>query len=149
MKNFLKEFFRRGIVAAAFGPIVLAFIYLILKINGIIETLNVNEVIIGIFSLTFLAFIAGGLNSIHKFEKIPLMVSVLIHGAVLYVCYLITYVINGWLKLSVIPLLVFTAIFIIGYVIIWIIIYFIIRNKTDNINIKLKEKQKDIKKERP
>ena len=141
MKNFIKEFLRRGIVAAWVGPIVLAVIYLILQNNGIIESLSVNEVCIGIFSLTFLAFIAGGLNSIHKFEKFPLMVSVLIHGVVLYICFLITYVINGWLSLSIIPLLVFTAVFIIGYVIIWIIVYSVIRKKTDNINIKLKQKQ--------
>ena len=70
MKNFIKEFLRRGIVAAWVGPIVLAVIYLILQNNGIIESLSVNEVCIGIFSLTFLAFIAGGLNSIHKFEKL-------------------------------------------------------------------------------
>ena len=73
-------FLNRGLVACGFGPIVLAVIYLILKGCGVIETLAVSEVCIGIFSLSALAFIAGGLTSIYKIERLPLMSAILIHG---------------------------------------------------------------------
>ena len=55
MKKNILEFFRRGFVACGFGPIVLAILYLILQHEAEIETLTVNQVCLGIFSLTLLA----------------------------------------------------------------------------------------------
>ncbi len=139
-KNFL-EFIRRGLIACGLGPIVLAVIYLILQQYAVINTLTVNQVCIGIFSLTALAFIVGGMNIIYQIERLPLMAAILIHGIVLYISYLVVYLINGWLQSSITPILIFTAIFIIGYMLIWAIIYFIIKRNTKKINEILKEKQ--------
>ncbi len=143
MKKNILEFIRRGLTAASFGPIVLAIIYLILKHDNVIDTLTVNQVCIGIFSLSALAFIAGGTNVIYQIEHIPLMVSILIHGVVLYISYLGTYLLNDWLEFGKIPLLVFTAIFVIGYLIIWAIIYMIIKKRTEKINEILLIKQNE------
>ena len=115
MKKFVLEFMRRGLVACGLGPIVLAFLYLILQQTAAVETLSVNQVCIGIFSLTALAFIAGGMNAIYQLERLPLMVAILIHGSVLYVSYLGTYLLNDWLDLGVLPIVVFSAIFVVGY----------------------------------
>ncbi len=90
-------------------------------------TLTVNQLCIGIFSLTALAFIAGGMNVIYRVEQIPLLVAILIHGSVLYVSYLATYLLNDWLELGMTPIFVFTVIFVLGYLVIWIIIYVIIK----------------------
>ena len=143
MKKNILEFIRRGLTAASFGPIVLAIIYLILKHDNVIDTLTVNQVCLGIFSLSALAFIAGGMNVIYQIEQIPLMVSILIHGVVLYISYLGTYLLNDWLEFGKIPLLVFTAIFVIGYLIIWAIIYMIIKKRTEKINEILLIKQNE------
>ena len=62
MKKQAKEFFRRGITACGLGPIVLAILYMILQSTGDQDTLTVNQVCLGIFSLSALAFIAGGMN---------------------------------------------------------------------------------------
>ena len=97
MKKIIAEFFRRGLVAFGFGPLILAIIFLILQCNGVVETLSVNQVCLGIFSLSALAFVAGGMNVIYQVERLPLMVAILIHGCVLYLCYLATYLVNGWL----------------------------------------------------
>ena len=51
MKKYVKEFFRRGLIAAGFGPMILAVLYLILQKQGAIKTLTVNEVCLGIVSL--------------------------------------------------------------------------------------------------
>ena len=125
------------------GPLVLAVFYLVLQSQGALDKLTVNEVALGIVSLSILAFIAGGMNCIYQLERLPLMTAILIHGGVLYFSYLATYLVNGWLETGLIPLLVFSVIFVVGFLVIWAIIYSIIRNKTDKLNEILKKKQQD------
>ena len=149
MKKIIAEFFRRGFVACGLGPIVLAIFYLIMQQQGMIQTLTVQQVCIGIFSLTALAFVAGGMNAIYQVERLPLMVAVSVHGCVLYISYLITYLLNGWLERGITPILVFSGIFILGYLVIWAIIYFIIRHNTAKVNEMLKEKQQGAGKAHP
>ena len=107
---------------------------------GELQILTVQEVCVGIFSLSALAFVAGGLNVLYQIERLPLMIAISIHGGTLYLIYLITYLINNWLGREITPILVFTGIFLIGYVIIWAIIYLIIRNNTADINKKMNKK---------
>lgn len=142
MKKYVLEFFRRGLVACGFGPLVLAVLYLILQRHAALEMLTVDQVCIGIFSLTALAFIAGGMNAIYQMERLPLMVAILIHGGVLYISYLVTYLLNGWLEWGVTPIFVFSGIFVLGYFIIWAAIYSIIKRNTAKLNELLKEKQR-------
>lgn len=143
MKKNVLEFLRRGLTACGFGPIVLAILYLILQHQGAVQTLTVNEVCLGIFSLTALAFIAGGMNVIYQIERLPLMAAIFIHGSVLYVTYLVTYLINDWLEWGVTPILVFSCIFVLGYLVVWAIIYAITRRNTDRLNEMLKKKQQN------
>jgi len=143
MKNNVLEFFRRGLIACGFGPIVLAILYLILQRQAAIEFLTVNQVCIGIFSLSLLAFIIGGMNIIYQIERIPLMVAILIHGGVLYISYLGTYLLNGWLEWGITPIIFFSGIFIIGYLAIWAVIYSITKKRTASLNEKLKRKQQN------
>lgn len=144
MKKFVLEFLRRGSIAAGVGPIVLAIVYLILQQSADVSTLTVHEVCIGILSLTALAFIAGGMNFIYQVERLPLMTAILIHGGVLYIGYLGTYLLNDWLDFGVIPIIVFTAVFVVGYIVIWAIIYSIIRRNTAKLNEMLKKKQQNL-----
>ena len=125
------------------GPIILAILYLILQQTAAIDTLTVNQVCIGIFSITALAFIAGGMNAIYQIERLPLMVAILIHGSVLYISYLGTYLLNDWLVWGVMPIVVFSAIFVVGYVVIWAIIYSITKRSTEKLNEMLKQKQQN------
>ena len=143
MRKFVLEFLRRGFVACGMGPIILAILYLILQQTAAIDTLTVNQVCIGIFSITALAFIAGGMNAIYQIERLPLMVAILIHGGVLYISYLGTYLLNDWLVWGVMPIVVFSAIFVVGYVVIWAIIYSITKRSTEKLNEMLKQKQQN------
>ena len=139
MKRIVLEFFRRGLSACGFGPLILAVLYLILQWQAKVDTLTVNQVCIGIFSISALAFIAGGMNVIYQVEQLPLMVAILIHGCVLYISYLGTYLINGWLEWGIAPIFVFSGIFLFGYLTIWGIIYSIIKKRTEKLNEKLNE----------
>ena len=142
MKKYVLEFFRRGLVACGFGPLVLAVLYLILQREADLQMLTVNQVCMGIFSLSVLAFVAGGMNILYQIERLPLMLAIFLHGGVLYLCYLATYLVNGWLEWGMTPVLVFTGIFAGCYLLIWVVIYSATKKRTDQLNAFLKEKQK-------
>ena len=144
MKKIIAEFFRRGIMACGFGPLVLAVVYLALERQGVVELLTVHEVCVGIFSLMALAFLCGGMGVIYAIERLPLMAAILIHGGVLFVGYLITYRVNGWLEEGAEPVFVFTWIFVIGYLLIWAGIYLVTRMRTTKVNETLKKQQEKI-----
>ena len=141
MKKYSLDFLRRGLAACGLGPIVLAILYLILQCQGTISTLTINQVCLGIFSLSALAFIAGGMNVIYQIEQLPLMVAVLLHGIVLYCGYLAAYLLNGWLVWGSAPILVFSAVFVLGYIAIWGFIYSFNKRNTQKVNQILQKKR--------
>lgn len=138
MKKFWKEFFLRGLICAGGGPVVLAIIYGILGATGAAESLSPREVCYGILSITLLAFIAAGMTAIYQMEQLPLPTMILLHGGVLYIAYILTYLVNGWLQSQVQAILIFTGIFVAGYALIWLIIYLIERRKAEKLNKILK-----------
>ena len=139
MKKFWKEFLFRGLICAAGGPLVLAVIYGILGATGVVEAFSPREVCMGIVSITLLAFIVAGMTAIYQMEQLPLPTMILLHGGALYIAYILTYLINGWLQNSLIPILVFTGIFVVCYAIIWLIIYCVEKAKTEKLNKILKD----------
>ena len=141
MKQHIAGFFRRGLTACGLGPLVLVVLYLILQEQTGMEMLSVNQVCVGILSLSVLAFVAGGMNEVCQIEQLPLMVAILIHGTVLYVCYLATYLLNGWLEWGRAPILVFSGIFAVGYLMIWAVIYTVMKSRTEKLNQMLNEKR--------
>ena len=134
MKKFWKEFLLRGLICASGGPLVLAIIYGILHYTGTVITVTTEEVCLGIISITLLAFIAAGMTAIYQQEQLPLATMILLHGGALYLTYLLTYLINGWLENTAEPFLIFTGIFVAGYALIWGIIYCVERCKTKKLN---------------
>lgn len=139
MKKFLKEFLLRGLICAAGGPMVLAIIYGILGATGTVETITTTEACTGILTISVLAFIAAGMTAIYQQEQLPLSMMILLHGGGLYVAYILTYLINGWLQKSFTAIWVFTGIFAVGYAVIWIIIYLIEKAKAKKLNKMLRE----------
>jgi hypothetical protein len=137
MKKFAKEFLLRGLMAAAGGSVVLAIVYGILGATGVVSSFSPNEVCMGILTVTLLAFIAAGMTAIYQMEQLPLPSAILIHGAGLYIAYILIYLLNGWLKQQLIPIAIFSAAFIGGYAIIWLIIYIVTKAKTEKLNKKL------------
>ena len=134
MKKFLKEFLLRGLICASGGPVVLAVIYGILGATGAVESFSPREVCLGIVTITLLAFVAAGMTAIYQMEQLPLPTMILLHGGALYIAYLLTYLINGWLLNQLTPIAIFTGIFIAGYAVIWLIIYFVEKAKAAKLN---------------
>ncbi|MGM9963064.1 MAG: DUF3021 domain-containing protein [Holdemanella porci] len=137
MKKFIKDFALRGMIAAGFGPLILVSIYLGLQFSGTVINMPISQVNLNIVSSLVLAFIAGGISAIFKVEKISLGTASLIDAVVIYLDYLVIYVINDWIKAQFTPLLIFTIIYVIGYLIIWFTIYRQIKKQVTDINKKL------------
>ena len=134
MKAFWKEFLFRGLICASGGPVVLSIIYGILGATGAVDALSPQEVCMGMLSITLLAFIVAGMTAIYQIEQFPLPFAILLHGGVLYLTYILTYLLNGWLQKSPIPILVFSGIFVVAYAMIWLVIYWVSKAKTEKIN---------------
>lgn len=139
MKKFWKEFLLRGLICAGGGPLVLAVIYGILGATGAVSQLSPSQVCIGILTIMLLAFIAAGMTAVYQAEQLPLPTRILLHGGALYIAYILSYLINGWLQQSLVPILVFTGIFAGGYGLIWLIVYWVERSKAEAINKKLRQ----------
>lgn len=127
-------------MAAAGGPVVLALIYGYLGWSGQAALLSVGEVVRGILTVTLLAFIAGGTPVIYRAERLSLLAASLIHALVLYGDYILIYLFNGWLKHSLTPVLVFTAVFFAGYAVIWLLIYHGVKANVEKLNQSMGEK---------
>lgn len=117
---------------------MLAIIYGILGATGAVEAFTPREVCLGILTITLLAFIAAGMTAIYQMEQLPLPIMILLHGGALYLAYILTYLLNGWLLRELTAILIFTGIFLAGYALIWLIIYCIDKTKTEKLNKMLK-----------
>ena len=135
MKKYILEFVKRGLMAAAGGPVVLAIIYGILGATGVVTVFAAGEVCLGILSITLMAFIAAGITMIYQVEQLPLISAILIHAGVLYLDYLIMYLLNSWLPRNAIGL--FSVIFFAGFALVWVVIWLCIRGKTKKLNEKM------------
>ena len=139
MKKFWKEFILRGLICAGGGPVVLGIIYGILGATGVVEAISPASVCLAILSITLLGFVAAGMTAIYQMEQLPLPIMILLHGGALYLAYILTYLINGWLQQSLVSILIFTGIFLTGYGLIWCIIYWVERAKAKRLNQLLKK----------
>ena len=140
MGKYRKEFALRGLIAMGFGPIVLAVVYLILGLTGVVLNIGVYKMVIGIVTITALAFLCGGMTTVYKVEELPIATAITLHGISLYIAYAVVYLVNGWLKDGLISFIIFTIIFVVGYVLVWIAIYFITKSNANRVNSVLKNR---------
>jgi hypothetical protein len=138
LKKYFKDFLLRGLVSMGFGPIILSIVYGILGLCRVVDKLAVNDVVLGFLSITALAFLCGGMTVVYQIEEIGISKAITLHGIALYVAYAVVYITNNWLKDGLIPFLIFTVIFVIGYALVWLVIYFITKRGTDSLNKKIK-----------
>ena len=132
MKNYVKNFFVRGAMYAWGGPVILAIVWACLQAAGMIHGLTVNEVVLGIITTTVMAFIAAGVSVVYQIENLPKAFAGLIQMSVLYIDYLGFYLLNGWIPVN--QIWMFTLIFVVGFALIWFVIYFLTRRKVDQMN---------------
>ncbi len=135
MKKYIFEFCKRGLMFAWGGPAITAVIWYCLWKAGQINGISPQEVLIGVWSTSALAFIAAGTSIVHQIETLPKTMAALIQGSVLYVDYLGFYLLNGWITLDKIGL--FTIIFVAGFVVIWASVYIPTKICVEKMNKKI------------
>lgn len=132
MKKYVKQFCIRGLMWAWVGPVIMAIVWMALHGAGVITSLTVNQVVLGIFTMTVMAFIAAGISIVYQIETMPKAFAGLIQAAVLYIDYLGFYLINGWIPVN--KIWIFTLIFVGCFTVIWFIIYITVKLKVDKMN---------------
>lgn len=133
----VKELFLRGLLFAGFGPVILGIVYLILHLTLEGFTLSGTEVFLGIISTYLLAFIHAGASVFNQIEHWPPARSLLCHFGLLYLAYTLCYIVNSWISFEPVVLLIFTAIFVGGYFVIWVIVYLCVKAAEKKLNAKL------------
>lgn len=138
MNKYVKEFLHRGLMFGGFGPIIFGIIVFIVSKTTENFILEAGEVFIGIVSIYLLAFVHAGASVFNQIEHWSIGKSLLCHLSTLYVAYSLCYVINTWIPFEPKMLLLFTAIFMIIYFVVWGVVYFTIKATSKNFNAKLK-----------
>ena len=139
MKQYVKQFFFRGLVACWGGPVILAIIYGILGATGTVTTLTTVEVCKGVLTITLMTFLAAGVTVVYQIEELPLFPAILLHGLVLYLDYVMIYLVNGWLAEGKGPFLVFTGIFVVGFALVWLVVYLLTFRSTQRLNRNMRQ----------
>lgn len=134
----VRDFFLRGLLFGGFGPIIAGIVYLILHFTLQDLTLTGLQVFTVIISTYLLAFVHAGASVFNQIESWPLAKSTLCHFGVLYVAYVLCYVINSWIPFEPLVLGIFTAIFAVGYAVIWLAVYVSIRVTVKRLNRSLR-----------
>ena len=137
MKKYIKAFFLRGVIFGGFGPIVIGIIYLILSFAIDNFTLRGDEVFLAIISVYILAFVQAGASIFNQIESWSIGKSLLIHLSVLYCAYMLCYLVNTWIPFELIAVLIFSGIFVLGYMVIWLTVFLIAKNTSKKLNQKI------------
>ena len=118
------------------GPVVVAIVYKILNVCNVVQSISADEFFYAVILSSVLAFVAAGISVVYNIEKLPMFWATLIHFGVLYADYIIIYLVNGWIDIAIVP--GFTLIFILGYLMIWTIVWLSIRMSMKKMNENLK-----------
>ena len=134
----VRDFFFRGLMFGGFGPIIAGIVFLVLHFTLKDLTLTGLQVFTAIVSTYLLAFVHAGASVFNQIESWPLAKSTLCHFGLLYIAYVLCYVINSWIPFEPMVLGIFTAIFAVGYAVIWLAVYVSIRVTVKRLNRSLR-----------
>ena len=134
MNKYVKNYLQRGIVFGGFGPIVAGLVFWILQLAGVEVLLSGAQVLIAIVSTYVLAFVQAGASVFNQREEWPLAKSMGLHFLSLYIVYVGCYLVNRWIPFAWQVIAVFTGIFVLAYLAIWLTVYFVIKSVSKKLN---------------
>ena len=137
MNTYVKSFFHRGLVFGGFGPIVVSIILLAINAAGEAVTLTAKDYFTSTVSIYLLAFVHAGASVFNQIEHWSLPKSVFFHFSSLYIVYSLCYIINSWIPFEPKVLLIFTAVFVAGYIAVWLTVMVILKITTKKMNRRL------------
>lgn len=138
MNKYVKEYLHRGLMFGGFGPIIAGIVYFIIDINVGGISITGKEVLLAIASTYVLAFVQAGASVFNQIEHWGILKSLLFHFISIYLAYLGCYAVNSWITLKPMVIIIFTAIFMITYAVIWVTVYLTVRSTGKGLNQRLK-----------
>lgn len=117
-----------------FGPIVYGIVMVILHLCNVDTSSNGLVIFKGIISTAIMAFVIAGTSVIWKQEEIQISKKISIHFLVLYLLYLLVYLLNDWIQKDLKVIGIFTLVFVLGYILTWLIIYLVEKNRAKKLN---------------
>ena len=138
MNEYLKKFLHRGLIFGGFGPIIMAIIYAVLDetIEGFSH--SGSETALAVISLYALALIQAGASGFNQIEHWSTARSTLVHFLTLYAAYVGCYLANTWIPFEPMVIVIFSAIFLVGYFVIWLSVYLAVKATERRLNAKIK-----------
>ena len=140
MNRYLKIFLHRGLIFGGFGPIILGIVYAILEKTVDAFSLNGVQILIAIVSIYLLAFVQAGATVFEQIEHWGTGKSLFCHLGVLYLAYVGCYLLNNWIPFEPTVIMIFTGIFVVGYLLIWAIIVLATKGISRKLNEKIASK---------
>lgn len=137
MNKYIKEFIKRGLMCCWGGPVILAIVWLCISGSDVAKDISLYDASISVISVMILAFVVAGISTIYQVEKLPIAMAGLIQFFVIYVAYLAVYLLNNWFDVSII--IPYTIIFILTFIVIWAIIYFVVKNNVNKLNSRIEK----------
>lgn len=137
MNKYIKTFLLRGMAFAGFGPIVVGIIWLILEKTVSDFSLSGSQALLGILSTYIMAFVQAGATVFNQIEHWPVPKSALCHFVLLYAVYTFFYVSNSWIPFEPMVILIFSAVFTLGFFVIWATVYFSVKTASKKMNSRL------------
>lgn len=137
MNKYVKSFLQRGIAFGGFGPIIAGIVYAILEHTVPNFSLSGTQICLAIITTYLLAFAQAGASVFNQIEEWSVPKSVLCHFSVIYAAYMLCYLVNSWIPFEWAVVFIFTAIFIVAYLVIWLTVYFIVRSTGKKLNKRL------------
>ena len=137
MNRYVKEFLRRGLIFAGFGPIVFGIVIMCISYFGNVPEHPALKIFMGIVITYILAFVQAGATVFNQIEHWSVPKSVFCHFGLLYIVYSLAYVANSWIPFKAEVLGVFTVIFVVGFFLVWGIVYLAVKSTGKKFNEKL------------
>ena len=120
------------------GPATAALVIFIISRFDEALQLSASEVLIMVCSTYILAFVQAGAKVFNQIEHWSVPKSLACHFSSLYAVYVFTYLVNTWIPFNINVILVFTAIFVATFFIIWTVVFLAVRHLSKKLNKNLK-----------
>lgn len=134
MNIYVKEFIKRGLMFSGLGPVTAALVIFIISHFEENLHLEASQVLIMTVSTYILAFVQAGATVFNQIEHWSVPKSLACHFSSLYAVYVLSYLVNTWIPFNINVILVFTAIFVVTFFVIWTTVFLAVRHLSKKLN---------------
>ena len=116
------------------GPVTAALVIFIISHFEENLHLEASQVLIMTVSTYILAFVQAGATVFNQIEHWSVPKSLACHFSSLYAVYVLSYLVNTWIPFNINVILVFTAIFVVTFFVIWTTVFLAVRHLSKKLN---------------